>query len=345
MKQVVAADFFCGAGGLTSGLRNAGIEVVKGIDVDPSVKESYEKNNPGSIFLHYDIRKLSADEVMEGINRKGKFLLLAGCAPCQPFTHFKKKAKFDRRKSLMLHFARLIEKIKPELVLAENVPGFMKNPNRYRKEFLRILDKNGYEYVESIINAADYGVPQRRERYLIMASRIGKVYLPQATHGEGRKPYVTVRKAIAKYPPLLAGQKSKLVPNHSCPTLSPTNLQRIKSIPKNGGTRQSLPKKLKLRCHEDHRGHTDVYGRMSWDDLAPTLTCRCISLSNGRFGHPTQNRAISVREAAALQTFSDDYIFYGMQTKAAMHVGNAVPVLLGEKWGDVFVQITKRWQK
>lgn len=337
-KKIIAIDYFCGCGGLTRGLRNAKIQVVKGIDIDATAKESYEKNNPGAIFLNEDIRKLSPKKAMEGVDRKGKLLLLAGCAPCQPFTNFQKKTRYDRRKSLMLHFARFIDKIKPEFVLAENVPGFGKESNEYKKEFLKILKKNGYNFVEGVINAADYGVPQRRLRYVVMASRIGPIKFPDPTHGEGRELYVTVKDIIAKYPPLKAGQKSRLVHNHTTAGLTTINLKRIKSIPKNGGTRKNLPKSLSLKCHDNHRGHTDVYGRMAWDNVSPTLTCRCISLSNGRFGHPTQNRALSVREAAALQTFPDNYVFYGEKTKMALHVGNAVPVLLAQKLGTVIAK-------
>jgi DNA (cytosine-5)-methyltransferase 1 len=171
-----------------------------------------------------------------------------------------------------------------------------------------------------------------------MASRIGSIKFPEPTHGTGRKRYVTVRDIISKYPPIRAGQKSRLIPNHTSARLTKINLNRIKSIPKDGGTRKNLPKNLSLKCHDNHRGHTDVYGRLAWDKVSPTLTCRCISLSNGRFGHPTQNRALSVREAAALQTFPDDYVFYGEKTKTALHVGNAVPVLLAQKLGSSIVK-------
>ena len=142
MKQkIVAVDLFCGCGGLTKGLCNAGIKVVKGVDIDPTVEESYVRNNRGTVFLNKDIRKLTPKEIMKGVKRIGKQLLLAGCAPCQPFTHYRTKTRYDRRKSLMLQFARLIDKIRPEYVLAENVPGYMNTSNRYRKEFLEILEK------------------------------------------------------------------------------------------------------------------------------------------------------------------------------------------------------------
>ena len=338
-REIIGIDIFCGAGGLTYGLKEAGINVIKGVDVDETSRETYLKNNRGASFIAKDVRKLTKDELIGDTDRSKNLLLLAGCAPCQPFSaQNKAKTPKDTRRSLIMDFFRLVKEILPEYVLVENVPGFMKKNNRYHTKFVKNLSLLGYDYVEKVINAADYGVPQKRLRYVLLASRLGKIDFPPETHGPGRQAYKTVADAIAKYPKIRAGSFSRTVPNHISKSLSETNMVRIKAIPKNGGSRRDLPKKLVLECHKNYKGHSDVYGRMSFDKPAPTLTCRCTSFTNGRFGHPVQNRPISLREAAAIQTFPDDYIFYSPNmTKAAVHIGNAVPVLLAEKLGETIV--------
>ena len=335
---VVGIDFFCGAGGLTHGLLKAGINVLKGIDIDSTVKDTYLKNNHGATFLNKDIRQLSSHEVIEGINIGQKKLLLAGCAPCQPFSSQNRSEKrgTDQRRSLIMEFARFIKELEPEYILVENVPGFSKDKNY--KSFMEILKKLEYKFDEGVLNAADYGVPQKRLRYVILASKTHHIRLPDAEYGQNRIKYRTVGDIIRKFPKLEAGETSSRVQNHIARKLSSINLKRIKSIPKNGGSRDSLPDSLKLDCHTKHNGHSDVYGRMSWDKPAPTLTCRCTCLTNGRFGHPEQDRAISPREAAALQTFPDNYIFYGNVTDTTKHIGNSVPVLFAERLGSRIIE-------
>ena len=319
---------------MTCGLRRAGINVIKGIDVDPSVKQTYERNNHGSSFLQADIRKLESSEVMNGIRRRGNVLLFAACAPCQPFSvQFRKNKRLDLRRSLMICFGKIVAKIKPDYILVENVPGFKSDKNPYYKLFKKILKAAGYEVSEGIVNAKDFGIPQNRRRFFLIASLHGRVTLPEQTFGSKLRPHRTVREAISKYPKLRAGQKHDSVPNHQARALSKKNLMRIKSVRKNGGSRLGFPRKLVLNCHKNHHGHTDVYGRMHWDAPSPTLTCKCTSITNGRFGHPEQDRAITVREAAALQTFPENYVFYGNSTDTTKHVGNAVPVLLAEVFG------------
>ena len=332
-RSVVAVDCYCGAGGLTRGLTDAGIRVAKGIDVDGTARKTYERNNPGSTFVEADMREITPERVISGIKRRGSRLLLAGCAPCQPFSKHVAYSRRDRRRSLVMCMARLVEKILPDFVLMENVPGFGKKTNPYRGDFLRVLGKNKYRFDEGVVNAADYGVPQKRMRYVLLASRQGGIEIPAGTHGSsGDRPYRTVRDAIGRFPRIVQGGSCKRVPNHTSCVLSAKNYERIRMTPRDGGSRRDAGYR-ELRCHEGHSGHTDVYGRMKWDVPAPTLTCRCISLSNGRFGHPSQNRAISVREAAALQTFPARYVFHSNITANARHVGNAVPVLLARNLG------------
>jgi DNA (cytosine-5)-methyltransferase 1 len=341
MTKLIAIDFFCGAGGATCGFRQAGIEVLKGIDLDITAKETYEKNNSGSKFLVADITKVSANDVMLGINRKGKKLVFIGCAPCQPFSYLGKNRANDSRKPLIIHFGDLIKQILPDYIFAENVPGFAQHNNRYFKKFLKGLSELGYHYEWKILNAKDYGVPQNRKRFVLIASKSvlpkGRL-IPEATHGLGKENFVSVRDAIFGYPRLKAGQKDARTPNHYARELSIKNISRLKCIPADGGSRKQLPPHLVLTCHKRHGGHSDAYGRMKWDTPSPTLTCKCTSISNGRFAHPKQHRGISAREAAALQTFADNYIFYGTPTYVSRHIGNAVPVLFARRIAENLIK-------
>ena len=344
---VVAVDCFSGAGGATRGFLNVGIRVVKGVDNDPGCRETYERNNSPAKFVCADIFDLSADDVVSGLKlRPSDHLLLAGCAPCQPFSCLRKKRGASKGKSLLMQFARLVTEIRPEFVFVENVPGLQHvSGNSAFARFVIRLERLGYFYDHAVINAMSYGVPQSRKRLILVASQSAPISLPEPTHGPERRhqPFVTVRATIADYPALAAGDTSEVVANHAAMSLSPLNLKRIGHTPKDGGDRRSWPKRLWLNCHRPkHTGHTDVYGRMWWDRPAPALTCRCVSLSNGRYGHPTQDRALSLREAAALQTFPDDFTFFGSTPQSAHQIGNAVPVRLSELVGDLFRQHSRR---
>lgn len=342
--RIIAVDLFCGAGGLTCGLRKAGISVVLGIDKE-NYKLSYEKNNAGSAFWKTGIESVTGKEILDRLNlkREDRFLL-AACAPCQPFSLQNKKRnsaeKADDRKNLLLEVIRLIQEMdrKPDFIFAENVPGIELNP--VFRQFELFLYSMYYSVKHRVINAADYGTPQNRKRLILIAYKNGFIDHPKKTHGEGLLPYVTVREVLKGLPSIRAGGKSDKYPNHRCRQLSRLNLRRIKSIPKDGGSRMSLTKSLVLECHKKANVHKDVYGRMAWDKPAPTLTTRCASLTNGRFGHPSQDRAISVREAARLQGFPDNYVFYGTGIDSeAKQVGNAVPVPLAAAFGKHFMSL------
>ncbi len=333
--MIVCIDLFCGAGGLTRGLMDAGIRVVRGVDVDETAKKTYERNNPGAEFMHADIRKISPDAIMDGVDRNG-YLMLAGCAPCQPFSTHAPKDVDDERRSLIECMGSMVERILPDYVLVENVPGFLEN-NPHRTAFLETLRDNGYMADEQVIDAKDYEVPQTRKRYVLLASRRGPISIP-----EGRGKLKTVRDTIEGFPEIEAGSNGPPeVENHVSAGLSDRLLKRIMLTPPDGGSRRNTPRELWTGCHLNHTGHTDTYGRMRWDAPAPTLTCRCISLSNGRFGHPAQHRAISVREAAALQTFGDDYVFHAPITRNAAHIGNAVPPRMAKMLGEAIAQHAK----
>lgn len=340
-----AIDFFCGAGGLTRGLLDAGIEVVAGIDADGRCKETYEKNNKPAKFIEADICDVSLYRIWKLLgSRRTSDLLIAGCAPCQPFSQQRKwqeadpDGKSNHRDpdaTLLGAFASLVERIRPAHVLIENVPGLARVPgfSTYRR-FVRMLKDSGYDIADGVLDAKRFGVPQTRRRYVLIAVRRGAASLPEGVYGTEDHPYTTVRAAIRCFPPIRAGKAHKKVPNHVAAAISPINLARLRATPPDGGDRRSWPDTLGLDCHKgDYQGHTDVYGRMAWDLPAPTLTGRCHSISNGRYGHPSQRRAISLREAASLQTFRRSYVFTGSNKHIACQIGNAVPVRLARELG------------
>ncbi|MCY3734245.1 MAG: DNA cytosine methyltransferase [Chloroflexi bacterium] len=333
-----AIDLFCGAGGLTNGLRRAGWDVVAGIDVDAAVGPTYRRNNPGSRFVQADLRLIKNDDVRDlaqGIHSRE--LLLAGCAPCQPFSKQRGRRGIRERSdaTLLREFARLVAALRPRAVLMENVPGIAAVPgfSAFRR-FVRTLRELGYDCDECVLNARDFGVPQHRRRRVLQAIHDAPVWLPSSSPSGAGDNDLTVRSAIERFPPIEAGEAHPHILNHYAAKLSPLNLARIKATPTDGGSRRDWHSRLVLECHRpEGTGFSDVYGRMWWDRAAPTLTSRCNSLSNGRFGHPEQHRAISLREAAALQSFSDDYDFFGSRNAIARWIGNAVPVAFAEVLG------------
>ena len=345
MREIYAFDFFCGAGGLTRGLLNAGVNVIAGFDIDPAFQTTYEYNNPPSKFVKADIRNISVDDLSKySLSKEFSAMLFAGCAPCQPFSQQRKGPRSLEQSTLLLAFAKIIEKASPGFVLIENVPGITKvKGNSSFKRFLHILDKKKYTYSFDLIDAKSYGVPQNRKRFVLLASLHGAISLPSPTYGNLLTPFRTVRDAISHFPPISAGSTHPQIKNHVAASITSINLTRLKNTPINGGDRRSWPPYLYLDCHKkDYNGHTDVYGRMYWDRPAPALTARCHSISNGRYGHPCQDRAISLREAAALQSFPDRYTFFGSNKHVAMQIGNAVPVLLAEALGRQIVSVSQK---
>lgn len=227
----------------------------------------------------------------------------------------------------------------PEYVFVENVPGLQRLPSMSGPLdlFTRLLTERGYHFVIDVIPALNFGVPQTRERLVLLAAKHRPaIQLPQASHGPTGWPVSTVRDWISNLAHLRAGEIDPTDPQHVAASLSDTNLKRIAATPE-GGSRENWPKRLWLDCHKVHGGHTDVYGRLSWDRPAAGLTTRCISYSNGRFGHPDQDRALSVREAACLQTFPRDFFFAGNLASRARQIGNAVPPLMARRIGEAIL--------
>lgn len=335
-------DFFCGCGGTSAGFQRAGLEIAVGIDRDPDAAATFQRNFPDATLLLADIGDLSTLALARLVPRDPRPpLLFAGCAPCQPFSK-QNRARSDEdddRRPLLLDFLRFIEHFKPELVFVENVPGLQRADGAPFAPFVERLTELGYFHSVGRVDAVKYGVPQRRLRLVVVASRLGPIDIPKPTHGRGtRRRTRTVRDAIAYLPSIAAGESHGRIANHQAANLSALNLERIKATPEGGG-RLDWPGHLRLTCHSSgHDGHTDVYGRLVWDQPASCLTTRCVSLSNGRFGHPVQHRALTVREAACLQTFPRSFRFEGNLQSAARQVGNAVPVKLSETFGLAFAE-------
>ena len=341
-------DFFAGCGGASCGFQAVGMEIAFALDHDADAKGSFEANFPDAHFELADIRKASLQAIRRRVEaERSRPVLFSGCAPCQPFTKQNTKRPGldrDERVPLLAHFAHLVEGCRPDLVFVENVPGLQKLDSESQPfgGFLSRLDAVGYKVDYRPVRLARYGIPQSRRRLVLVGSRHGAIHLPDETHGPGtlNERYATVRDWISHLPPIRAGEEHGEVPNHRAANLSARNVERVKATPEGGGHRH-WPEHLKLECHKGFSGYSDVYGRMSWDAPASGLTTRCTSYSNGRFGHPEQHRAISVREAACLQTFPEDFVFEGCTGSMARQIGNAVPVRLAELIGHRFIEHLK----
>jgi DNA (cytosine-5)-methyltransferase 1 len=339
-EELKAVDFFCSAGGVTCGFKQAGINVLGGIDIDPICQLTYEKNND-SKYLCADVSNLDKGKISETFNiRKNQDnLIFVGCSPCQYYSNIKtNKTKSKGTRLLLEDFQEFVDYYRPGYVFVENVPGLDKKPESPLGRFKIFLSENEYVFDEAVVNAKHFGVPQNRRRYVLIATRVRKnIHLPQ----ENRNNIKTIKQAIGdytKYYPINAGVKDSTPFIHTSANLSEINKKRLFLIPKNGGSRVSWTNDLQLDCYKHHNGHTDVYGRMSWDKPSPTITTRFCSLSNGRYGHPEQLRAISLREGATLQSFPEDYIFYSeSQGAIAKMIGNAVPPLLAKVIGEQLI--------
>ncbi len=332
--HIKVIDLFCGIGGLSHGFIKEGLDVVAGIDNDGACKFGYEYNNKAA-FIHRDILQVSADDINKLFGKDNSIKVLVGCAPCQPFSRLNIKKITERQLEPLGKFAQLIGEVKPDIVSMENVSG-LANVKKYPifQKFLDTLEKNKYSYKYEVVDVSEYGVPQKRKRLVLLASKFGNIQLITKTHKNKK---VTVRDVIQGLRPLKDGEVSPEDPLHRSSKLSPLNIKRIKATPHDGGSSSSWDEKLVLTCHKKETGKTykgTVYGRMRWDEPAPTMTTQCIGLGNGRFGHPEQDRAISLREAALFQTFPVDYQFYNPKEPiiirhVAKFIGNAVPVKLG----------------
>ncbi len=337
---VAAIDLFCGAGGLSYGLAAAGVNVLAGADIDPSCRYPFEANIAGARFLERDARLLAPEELAE-IWPQDSLRLLAGCAPCQPFSPYQRGrgTPSDSRWSLLREFGRLVGATQPELVTTENVPRLM--GTSVFQAFLELLRELDYSIAYRTCNCADYGLPQKRRRLVLIASRLGPIDIPEG-HLSRLQPR-TVGDAIRRLPPIASGEANAADPLHRSRTLQEINRRRIQaSVP--GGSWQDWPEDLRAPCHRRATGRRfkNVYARMSWDEPAPTLTTYFYNYGAGRFGHPEQNRAISIREGAILQGFPADYDFVKPGSSLSLNtlgrlIGNAVPPPLGAAIGRAII--------
>lgn len=326
---------------MSFGMRQAGIQVLAGLDSDENCQETYLKNNQGAEFIKADITQTETTILSDmGIKADDDNLVFIGCSPCQYWSVIytdRKKSKKDT--NLLTHFQRFVEYYNPGYVVIENVPGIKRNAEKSKLNiFISFLEENEYGYDEGVINANFYGVPQNRKRFVLVASRVNKnIKLPRPDNvGPVVKNFIGTENGFET---IAAGHKDETDFRHSCAGLSDTMLLRLALTPKDGGTRKSWSSRKDLQI-EAYKGRDDcfrdVYGRMFWDKPASTITTRFNSLSNGRFGHPEEDRAISLREGATLQTFPHSYIFCpeSMGTTAKL-IGNAVPPELARRIGLV----------
>lgn len=332
-SEIHAVDLFCGIGGLTHGLAQAGIEVKAGFDNDESCRYAYEANNPGAQFVAAEIGGIHREHIQPYL-AGAAVSVLVGCAPCQPFSAHNRKTRTDADCSLVYEFARLVQEVKPDFVSMENVPGLAKH--QAFTDFLQALEHIGYHYDATVVRCSDYGVPQKRQRLVLLASRQGPTRIPRRSYRSD-----TVRDFIHDLPPIEDGEAHSDDPAHVTVPLSALNKKRIQQS-KPGGTWRDWDDALVSTCHR-HSYYPAPYGRMSWDDVAPTITTQFCYYSTGRFGHPEQDRAISVREGALLQTFPIGYKLSDndqpiIVRDSARQIGNAVPVKLAEAIGKAIVE-------
>jgi DNA (cytosine-5)-methyltransferase 1 len=331
-ESLSAVDLFCGSGAVTTALQKKGFRVLLAVDNDPVACRTYRMNHSGVKLIEADIRSIESASLIEQHPNIIGADLLAVCAPCQPFSSQNRKRGFDDRADLVIEAARFAQSLRPKCILIENVPGLATPGNSHIIQALKTrLRRAGYHLsAPRRIDAADVGVPQRRLRCVMIASPC-KQALRIFEEYRFRRRRRSVREVIEKLPQLESGDFWRRDPLHRARTHQPIALKRLRAIPKDGGSRSQLPQQLWLECHhDDSHSFSDVYGRMRWDDVAPTLTTGCDDVTKGRFAHPEQDRAITLREAALLQTFPKHYKFAGNRRDIARQIGNAVPVTMIE---------------
>jgi len=343
IKALNVIDLFSGCGGSALGFRQAGFRIKVALDIDPRTTKTFKLNFPESKVITSDVSYVSGSELLKAACvRDGRGIIVIACPPCQGFSSARRKSErlTDPRNMIIYEFLRIMNEIVPYAFVMENVPGLANGVGK--PIFLNILHQLkslGYYMIHGIVDTADYGIPQRRKRLVLIGvndSKVRLIFPPKTNHdpnfsGRYLSPWITVKETIGDLPKIKAGEKSQTNPLHTAPNLSDLNLKRIKATPRNGGSRDSWHENLILECHKKIKGYKDIYGRMNWNRPSPTITAGCVMISKGRFGHPEQNRAISLQEAARLQTFPDSFVFTGGIQEIASQIGNAVPPLLARK--------------
>ena len=337
-------DLFCGCGGASLGFELAGCRIVGAVDIDLTACKSYSENLDLKPICG-DLKHVKGSEILNHYGlKKHDIDFVVGCPPCQSFSSLRRTRglpKEDNKDSLIVAFLKRVREIRPKVVLFENVPGIATlDGGKHLDLYLKRMHEMGYESVCKILDLADYGVPQHRKRVIAFsvedANGQEELLMPPPTHsdpkfveGGDKLPWVTVRETIADLPSLEPGEQDPLIPNHKARKHTKKVLEIIKNVPKDGGSRKELPRRLWLSCHRklSNGGAENVYGRMWWNRPSPTITSRCTCPSSGRFIHPEQDRGITPREAARFQTFPDHIVFPTETASADRYIGNAVPVL------------------
>jgi len=334
MKQINVVDFFCGAGGLSHGLKLAGFNIIAGVDIEESCRETYESNN--APFINKSIVDITTTEIKQLFKPySNSYTMIAGCAPCQPYSMINtRKRQDDNRKTLLDEFRRVIKGVRPHLVLMENVSR-LNEENKYFAKFIDMLEKSGYHYEYKVLNARDFGVAQNRKRLFLIASRLKNI--KPSFDAIKTKKSVLLKDVIKGLEPIEHNMVSAKDYMHISMRLTDINLKRIRSTPKNGGLRSAWPDDLRVPCHAKKEAFLDNYGRLAWDSLSSTITTKFHQYCSGRFGHPEQDRALSLREGALIQTFPQEYKFVGSKDEIARQIGNAVPVNLAKAVGKIFL--------
>ena len=348
-SSFTAVDLFAGGGGLTLGLKRAGFQVVGAVEIEPNAFATYKANHPEVTAFKQDIRTISG-ESLSSLSTSGRIDLLAGCPPCQGFSSLTSKYKKPHPgNALVKQMTRLVKEIKPRAIMMENVPGLQGKGKRLFDHFLKTLTDEGYTVSQAVLQVANYGVPQSRRRLVVLAAKGVTIEIPKPTHhrtGEGGlKRWKPVREAIKGLPKPLTLTEAirrggpQSFNWHVVRTLSSQNQRRLKKA-RPGRAWSHIPKTLRPSCHQEKSaGFSNVYGRMKWGEVSPSITGGCTTFSKGRFGHPTANRTISVREAALLQTFPADYIFdTPFMEHACNIIGNALPCEFAEILARACVQ-------
>ena len=353
---LVAVDLFCGAGGLSTGLQEAGLIVVGGVEIDSAYGETFEANHPYATLIEKDIRDVTAKEIKELTYGK-KLHFLAGCPPCQGFSQLTEKHKRnDPRNQLPLQMGRLVTELEPDMVMMENVPGLARKGKLVLDKLIKLMESKGYIVNYKVVCLADYGIPQTRRRLVLLAGKGFEIQIPEPTHSKnpssGQKKWKTLKNALGrlrKDPVTVSHALENGGPQafnwHVVRDLKDITKERLKHLGE-GSSRQDLPEHLRPNCHKGNKGFTNVYGRLAWDETPPTITRGCTTISMGRFGHPTELRALSVREAAAIQTFPASFKFKtDVIEKASIMVGNALPPKFAQIMSEACIKAYKKNRK
>lgn len=340
MMPLTAIEAFAGGGGLTVGLRDAGIHTVAAIEIEPHAAATFKTNHPYAMVLCKDVQEISGEQLLQFASNKVD--VLAACPPCQGFSSLTSKwRKSDPRNNLVSEVGRLAREILPAAIMMENVPGLANKGQHLLDSLITELEQLGYVTNCDILQVADYGVPQCRRRLVLLAGLGFYIDMPQRTHSktgqDGLPKWRTLKDAIAGMKKPITFQEARTKGGaqffnwHVVRQLSPENKLRLKAA-RPGGSWSDFPENLRAKCHRgNYKGFSNVYGRMSWDEPSVTITAGCTTFSKGRFGHPDEDRTISLREAAMLQTFPADYIFDTPYFERACEiVGNALPCVFAE---------------